>query len=603
MTARLPATLAPPLAASTAAPTATPLGRPPRRAAATARRPAASLVTTRRLMLAVVVACLVSLAATTYNNARFGAVQAEAARLEEQVEGARRLTLAMADAEGASRGFLLFGAPAFAEQFQRAAAFLESPAGRRIAEAIDAADAAAGGSLRAATLPEHIEDSLRQRRLRMHLHARGETEEARRGSADLRLLRVAGETRDMIDGFTRTAEARLDRLKRSMAGLQDVVFALVAISGLLAFAALGLAWASLSRRTAAAAAAQEALAERGREMAALLRLSEVLQACQTSADLEQVVSHGAAQIVPGSAGALYVFNNSRDRMDLAAHWHGAGLAEVPPSAPGFDHLAAEDCWALKRGRPHACGEGGLVCRGTDCAAGRLCIPMAARGEVYGVLQFEGLGETEDSRLANALADGVTLALANQSLREKLRGQALRDALTGLHNRRFLEEAGERLAAQCERRGTSLSVAMLDLDHFKQVNDRLGHAAGDAALRAVAQDLLSDMRQGDLACRFGGEELLLVMPDCDTAGALGRVERLRERIAAARGLGVPGLSSLTFSAGVASMPDSATGLAEAIRAADAALYAAKQAGRNRVMAAPLLLQPVPETVPVPETAAA
>lgn len=554
-----------------------------------------ALDTTRRLMLAVVAAGIISIGATAYNKARFDTVQVEAAGLEGEIEAARQLSLALAQAEGASRGFLLFGAPAFAEQFQRAAAFLEGPAGRRIAERIDTADAAAGRSLRVATLPEQIENSLRERRLRMDAYARGEVEQARHGSADLRLLRVATETREMIESFTMAGEARLETLRQNLSRMQDVVFGLVAASGTLAFAALALAWMSLNRRSAATEAARRALAERGREMEALLRLSEVLQACQSNTDLEQVVSHGAAQIVPGSAGALYVFNNSRDRMDLAAHWSGAGLAEAVPSAPAFDHLAAEECWALKRGRPHACGQAGLVCRGTDCASNRLCIPMAARGEVYGVLQFEGLDESEDTRLANALADGVTLALANQSLREKLRGQALRDALTGLHNRRFLEEVGERLAGQCERRGTPLAVAMLDLDHFKQVNDRLGHAAGDAALRAVAQDLLTDMRRTDLACRYGGEELLLLLPDCDTDGAMGRVERLRERVASARGFGVPGLSSLTFSAGIASIPGSAKALDGAIRAADEALYAAKQAGRNRVVAAPLLLRPEPAAV--------
>ncbi len=555
-----------------------------------------TLDTTRRLMLAVVATGIISIGATAYNKARFDTVQAEATGLAEEIEAARHLTLALAQAESASRGYLLLGAPAFVEQFQRAAAFIESPSGRRIAEAIDAADAAAGRSLRIATLPEQIENSLKERRLRMDLYARGEVEQARRSNADLRLLRAATEAREMIEAFTKAADERLEALRQNLSRMQDVVFGLVAASGVLAFAALALAWMSLNRRSAATEAARQALAERGREMEALLRLSEVLQACQSNTDLEQVVSHGAAQIVPGSTGALYVFNNSRDRMDLAAHWNGAGLAEAAPSAPAFDHLAAEDCWALKRGRPHACGQGGLVCRGTDCARGRLCIPMAARGEVYGVLQFEGLGESEDTRLANALADGVTLALANQSLREKLRGQALRDALTGLHNRRFLEEVGDRLVGQCERRGTPLAVAMLDLDHFKQVNDRLGHAAGDAALRAVAQDLLSDMRRTDLACRYGGEELLLLLPDCDTDGAMGRVERLRERVASARGFGVPGLSSLTFSAGVASIPGSAKALDGAIRAADEALYAAKQAGRNRVVAAPLLLRPVPEAVP-------
>jgi diguanylate cyclase (GGDEF)-like protein len=548
-----------------------------------------SLDTARGLLLGVAAASVLSVGVTAHNKLRFDQTQNEVATLENEVDGARALLLALTQIESASRGFQLYGAPTYVELFQRAAAALESPEIRRAAEAVDAADAATG-TARTKSLPEQIELSLTQRRLILDLVARGEVELARRGTTGNQLLRVSTDMRTVIEGFAAQGEARLAALKDQLGRQQDIVLGLVAASGILTIASLGLAWTLLRRRSATAESARRALDARGREMEALLRLSEVLQACQNNADLEQVVSHGAAQIVPGSAGALFVFNNSRDRMDLAACWSGKEPLAAG-AVPALDHLTAEDCWALKRGRPHACGKDGLTCRGLGDDRQRLCFPMAARGEVYGVLQFEDAGEPEDLRLASALADGVTLALANQSLREKLRGQALRDALTGLHNRRFLEEVGMRIASQCERRGAALSVAMLDLDHFKQVNDRLGHAAGDAALRAVAQDILSDMRRTDLACRYGGEEILLLLPDCDTDGALGRVERLRERAALARGFGVPGLAMLTFSAGVATVPASAETLEDAIRAADKALYAAKQAGRNRVVAAPLLLRPL------------
>ena len=152
-----------------------------------------------------------------------------------------------------------------------------------------------------------------------------------------------------------------------------------------------------------------------------------------------------------------------------------------------------------------------------------------------------------------------------------------------YNRRFLEEMLDRLCTDAERRKTSVSAIMLDLDHFKMVNDQHGHAAGDAVLREVATAIVSCLRSVDVACRYGGEEFAIILPDCSVANAAAKAEQIRSRInerTTASGLAV------TVSLGVASIPETCGGQVELIPEADAALYAAKQQGRDRVVVAPL-----------------
>jgi diguanylate cyclase (GGDEF)-like protein len=222
--------------------------------------------------------------------------------------------------------------------------------------------------------------------------------------------------------------------------------------------------------------------------------------------------------------------------------------------------------------------------------------MHARGEVYGVLKFlppEGteVPSTARRELAYALADGVSLALANLALREKLRNQAMRDELTGLQNRRFLEEMLPRLVAHAERRGAPIAVLMLDLDHFKQVNDRYGHATGDAVLREVGALLLARLRRMDMACRYGGEELLVLMPDCSANEAIARGQELCAQVRALNARSDSTLPPITVSIGVAAWPEHGEQMGKVIEAADAALYAAKRAGRDRAMPAEATLEPL------------
>jgi diguanylate cyclase (GGDEF)-like protein len=320
-----------------------------------------------------------------------------------------------------------------------------------------------------------------------------------------------------------------------------------------------------------------------RQVEQLFRMTDMLQSALGYGDANAVLRATAAQLMPEFGGALYVFNNSRDRMDLSVHWDWPEGAQPPES------ISPSQCWALKRGKSHV-NEVGPHCLRCEHQVDDLLIleiPMMARGEVYGLLNVLAVGDDAEQQigevtaLASAIADAMSLALSNIALREKLRTQALRDPLTSLYNRRYMEDVLERYANLAERNGSSLSAIMIDLDHFKRLNDEHGHAVGDAVLRAAAAAIVGAIRPSDVACRYGGEELVVLLPDCSLAEALGKAELLRARIESLSDIHG---ARITASLGVATMPETATNMTEIIPSADAALYRAKQGGRNRAEAA-------------------
>jgi diguanylate cyclase (GGDEF)-like protein len=220
----------------------------------------------------------------------------------------------------------------------------------------------------------------------------------------------------------------------------------------------------------------------------------------------------------------------------------------------------------------------------------LCIPILAQGETLGILHFQSTDEApqlEASELSfkTTFAGQVGLSIANIRLREALRTQSVRDALTGLYNRRYLEEVMDREIRRAGRAGQSLGVLMLDLDHFKRFNDTYGHDAGDAVLREAAAFLLKNVRAEDFVCRFGGEEFVVILPTADLEGARTRGERLQTKM---RELSIlhqgRSLGMVTFSVGVAAFPEHGMSPKELMAAADAAMYEAKRGGRDRVMVA-------------------
>jgi diguanylate cyclase (GGDEF)-like protein len=347
----------------------------------------------------------------------------------------------------------------------------------------------------------------------------------------------------------------------------------------------------LGTRTAELVGKQEALltdadASRNRTEE-LFAMTDILQSAEDHADAGAVLKATSLRLLPNESGALYVFNNSRDRLDLAVSW------SPPHSTPGdFDPpeaLVPQNCWALKRGKMHINdpSAGTLCCSHHLGSQATLEVPMIARGTVYGLLLVASNADDraanvkEVARIARALADTMSLALSNIALREKLRTQSLRDPLTGLYNRRYMEDALDRYLSMAERSNDSTSVIMIDLDHFKTLNDEHGHAKGDAVLRDVAVQLVGALRPADVVARYGGEELLVILPACPLEDAVLKAEILRGRIESLSELHGCAVSA---SFGVASVPHTSDGSADLIPMADAALYKAKQAGRNCVRSA-------------------
>jgi diguanylate cyclase (GGDEF)-like protein len=260
-----------------------------------------------------------------------------------------------------------------------------------------------------------------------------------------------------------------------------------------------------------------------------------------------------------------------------------------------------ECWALRTERPYMMGGAltGAICghvRGPKPAE-YICVPMVAQGECLGVLHLrwsEGaLKQQSDppesrKRLAMAMADGFALLFSNMKLHVSLKEQSIRDHLTGLFNRRYLEESLEQEVHRALRSGAPIGITMLDIDHFKDINDTFGHATGDEVLRTLGHYFLQHVREGDIPCRYGGEEFALILPGAPLEVAQRRAEALREGALAVGKELLDHLTRnhvpLTLSLGVAAFPGHGLNGSALLRVADEALYRAKQSGRNKVVVA-------------------
>ncbi|MCK9375384.1 MAG: diguanylate cyclase [Syntrophobacterales bacterium] len=332
-------------------------------------------------------------------------------------------------------------------------------------------------------------------------------------------------------------------------------------------------------------AAVSQVEEQNRTMTLASEMADILQSCQTSEEAYAAISHFMPRFFPSDSGALYILNNSRNLFEATAGW-GLNAAEVSVFAP-------DECWSVRRGRVHKVTEAGgsMICRHVSEAipGGYMCVPLIAQGETLGIFHLRAGSPTEDGRpeltaakeqLALTVAEDMALALANLKLRETLRSQAIRDPLTGLFNRRYMEETLVRELNRVKRLGTNLGVIMMDLDQFKLYNDTFGHHAGDELLSTLGAQMKSLVREEDIACRYGGEEFLLIMPGASEKITLERAEILRQAVKEMH-RNHRGQKPATLSLGVAVYPDHGDTELEIIQAADVALYRAKQEGRDRV----------------------
>jgi len=317
--------------------------------------------------------------------------------------------------------------------------------------------------------------------------------------------------------------------------------------------------------------------------------TQLLLACRDIAEIGKVVAAQMWQLLPGIPGAFFTYRASRDAIERVASWN-ATHEDFPES------IATGHCWALRRGRLHLGGNatGRLYCeRGACNCAYCICVPLVAGSEVLGLISLRlssdpetttvaGLARSDWQLLLSAFRESVAVAVSNVRLRESLRGQALRDQLTGLFNRRFIDETLKIELARAARQDEPYSVAMIDVDHFKRFNDTYGHEAGDLVLSALGTHFSRHMRASDVACRYGGEEFLLLLPSTTGEVAVQVLEKLRHAVEAlAVRIDATRQVSVTISCGIATYPVQGEDGESLIRNADSALYESKRAGRNRV----------------------
>ncbi len=318
----------------------------------------------------------------------------------------------------------------------------------------------------------------------------------------------------------------------------------------------------------------------------LEQLIDLLQTCFSLEEAYKAIKPLVSQLFPNEAGAIYVMSPSNNLLEAIATWGPLPLTSDLMFTPN-------ECIALQRGEAHLVEDThhGLVCqhvRSNFLPVETFCIPMVVHGETLGVLYVSSLNRgkiTETKQLAVRVAKHIGLALANFKLRETVKNQSLRDPLTKLYNRYYLEESLEREIRRTDRHPQSLGLIMLEIDHFKDLTETFGYTAGELLLREVGQFLPSQIRASDIACRYRGEEFLLLLPNASLEVTQQRAEQLQQNF---KHLTVQykhqTLSSITISCGVASF--SAHGLTgkAVIHAANAALNHARAKGRDRIVTA-------------------
>ena len=312
----------------------------------------------------------------------------------------------------------------------------------------------------------------------------------------------------------------------------------------------------------------------------LARMTQRLQGCENFADVINVAELFAPNIAPGIAGRLYILDRDPWQMRCVAEW----LSPEGKNTP----FHPDECWAVRRGQSHppVNGEPDIACYHLPESSlnNTLCVPLIAQGEAIGLLSFQNITpETAPSRAyLELMAEALGLALANQRLRDALLEKALFDPLTGLRNRHHLEDTLRTQMAQAMRNHEPVSCLMIDIDHFKSINDRFGHEAGDQVIKSVASIVQRAVHDSGLAFRYGGEEFLAILSGANEKMAqacatdiFNSVHELSLRY------GLSEIGPVDVSIGIASYPQHAQS-DSLLRAADVALYRAKELGRARIV---------------------
>ena len=330
------------------------------------------------------------------------------------------------------------------------------------------------------------------------------------------------------------------------------------------------------------------------DLTALGEMRDNLDLCLTMEEGCQVIARFCHEAMDGYPGEVWIVNASRNLLERVAVW-GPGTGNA-----GLKMMEFTDCWAMRGGRRYAIDRKGseLRCKHLPPEPERsLCTPLKGPSEAFGLLTTWGSVESDDAsweaylRRTDAVTDVLSMGLANLLLRESLRDQSIRDPLTGLFNRRFMEETFDRELSRANRHGSPVGVIILDVDNFKLFNDEFGHRAGDSALIELATVLIKSTRTEDVACRIGGEEFGIIIPGATLPVAVDRANAIAEAVREIAIFGEDGtkLGQFTVSMGVSAYPDHGSSSGGLIAAADLALFDAKRSGRDRVCVAEVIIE--------------
>jgi diguanylate cyclase (GGDEF)-like protein len=407
-------------------------------------------------------------------------------------------------------------------------------------------------------------------------------------AATIAILRRGGPTETLaaslrakaeMDRF-RTAnesfEARVESQSRADLARASAIAVAVAASLALVLVWLGLMLTRRSKRL-------EAVRQHDQS-----ELRELLQVSESEQESRKLLIRHIEKILPGALAAVFNRNNSDDRLEATLSESGVEVpADSPLSPANAERLRPRSCMAVRLSRAYYHGRDERPLLSCEiCGAMRetsVCQPLLVGGQVIGsvlVVTDNPIDAYRRGRLRESIVQATPI-LANQRNLNLAETRAASDTLTGLPNRRSADATLKRMAAHAGRTISPLAAILLDLDHFKAINDRYGHESGDKVLALVGRILNSTIRGSDFAARFGGEEFLILLPDTDREGAVTVAEKIRTEIARSE---VPGMAApFAASLGVAILPGDASESDELLRKADRALYTAKESGRNRVHA--------------------
>ncbi len=331
-----------------------------------------------------------------------------------------------------------------------------------------------------------------------------------------------------------------------------------------------------------------------KEMELVHEFSMYLQSCLSLAEAHPVIRHYISKMFPQWVGGLYLFNDEKILAESAVTWGSQSIKSA-------NIITHEDCWALRRIKSHISLDDyyRVKCNHVeDDVNSYICTPVIVQNDTLGALHIEYFGdmifETDEAKqhyfdscqkLVKIVADNLSSSFASLKLRKTLQNQSIRDPLTSLYNRRYMEECMKSSIAKSARSGDGIGVIMIDIDHFKKINDAYGHAAGDIVLSEFAKVATNFFREEDIICRYGGEEFMIIMETVTQEQVMKRAtdfcHKLRDFTMQCDSVSLP---KITASFGVihSDRSDNFKQPSEMIKMADAALYKAKKLGRDQVV---------------------